>query len=149
MLNNEMRCSMTMNKKILKKNELIFMTSCSRLTTKLDSIAVVLEKSKLAVPSRLMLVIGAMLKTSRKWHLQIQICNSSTRKPAIPWQLQNSKVPDCCHIGASLPEVITFKKKLCLNERTYNFKIIINRYLSTTRSICMLDCISNFSFLPR
>ena len=39
--------------------------------------------------------------TSRKWR-QIQICNSSTRNPAIPWQLQNSKVPDCCHIGASL-----------------------------------------------
>ena len=39
--------------------------------------------------------------TWRKWR-QIQICNSSTRNPAIPWQLQNSKVPDCCHIGASL-----------------------------------------------
>ena len=32
--------------------------------------------------------------TSRKW--------SSTRNPAIPWQLSNSKVIDCCHIGASL-----------------------------------------------
>ena len=28
--------------------------------------------------------------------------NSSTRNPAIPGQLQNNKVPDCCHIGTSL-----------------------------------------------
>ena len=33
---------------------------------------------------------------------QIQICNSSTRNPAIPAQLPNSKLPDCCHIGAIL-----------------------------------------------
>ena len=47
--------------------------------------------------------------TSRKWR-QIQICNSSTKNVAIPWQLQNSKVPDCCHIGASLMIIYKFCK---------------------------------------
>ena len=52
--------------------------------------------------------------TSRKWR-QIQICYSSTRNRAIPWQLPNSKVPDCCHIGTRLGFSIEYSCHTIIN----------------------------------
>ena len=45
----------------------------------------------------------------KKWR-QIQICNSSTRHLAIPWQLPNSKVLNFCHIGDSLEAYVGTRK---------------------------------------